>query len=446
MRRTKLVYLAAVCVLFFGSARSQQATRKSVDALIYELKHPEPDQRRQAAQLLGQNKVRQAVPALIEATNDTNDAVRREVVTALVRINDTRALQAYIGLTRDPMRAVQEKSIEGIINTYVTDDGGFIRGAQKFADFINPWSDDYNPLAVEPYVPVSENAINALAELLQSRDATIRKDAAVALGILRAASALPAIQDSLAREERDEVKVELIRAIYKIGDPRAAEVVVPFVRDPAKKVHDEAIMTAGRLRVKKAVPDMRDLYESGIKESRKILGLVPITGKDDLARKLFEAMSYVGDPSCAEIMLAGFQDERVFYRRYGAEGLGRIGDLSQVTMIATAYIKEKVPEAKLAMSYALYRLGRDEHLLELALGGDQGSDYLLELAGSEIPKLYPHLRSEKDPIKVRLLNVIGLRGDGSSLKIVEEFMNSGSADVASAANIAVRRLRARFPS
>jgi hypothetical protein len=446
MRRTKLVYLAAVCVLFFASGRSQQATRKSVDALIYELKHPEPEQRRQAAQLLGQNRVRQAVPALIEASEDSSDTVRREVVTALVRINDTRALQTYIRLTADPVRAVQEKSIEGIINTYVADEGGFIRGAQKFADFVNPWSDDYNPLVVEPYMPVSQNATNALADLLKSRDNVIRKDAAVALGILRGSSVLPAIQDALAREERDDVKVELIRAIYKIGDPQAAEVIVPFIRDPAKKVHDEAIMTAGRLRVRKAVPDMKDLYESGIKESRKILGLVPITGKDDLARKLFESMSYVGDPSCSEIMMAGFQDERVFYRRYGAEGLGRIGDRSQVTTIGTAYVKEKVPEAKLAMSYALYRLGRDEHLLELALAGDQGSDYLLELDSSEIPKLYAHLRSERDPVKAKLLNVIGLRGDASSLKIAEEFMNSGNADVASAANIAVRRLRARFPS
>jgi len=242
------------------------------------------------------------------------------------------------------------------------------------------------------------------------------------------------------------VKVELIRAIYKIGDREAGNAVAPLVRDPEKFVHDEAIFTVGRLRVKKAVPDMKELYESGIQESKKILGVVPITGKDDLQKKLFEGLAYVGDPSCKDLFLAGLQDERFFYRRYGAEGIGRIGDKGDVSTMATAYLREKDEEAKLALSFALYRLGRDEHLLELAQGGDQGSSYLLELESSEVPKLFSYLRSEKDSVKIRILNVIGLRGDKTALSVVEEFMGYKNADVVSAANLAVRRLRGRFPS
>ncbi|RPJ56942.1 MAG: HEAT repeat domain-containing protein [Acidobacteria bacterium] len=446
MSRARLLQIITVVLLVPQLAFVQQSKRVSVSGLIYDLKHPEPERRKDAALLLGQNKVRQAVPGLIELTNDPDDSIRLEAVRALVRINDPAALPTYVRLTKDPSRSIQEKTIEGMINMYVAEEGGFIRGAQKFADFINPWSDDYNPLMVEPYVPVSPDAVTALAALLSAEDDGLREHAAVGLGILRASAALPAIQEALARENVDNVKVELIRAIYKIGDREAGNAVAPLVRDPEKFVHDEAVFTVGRLRVKKAVPDMKELYESGIQESKKILGVVPITGKDDLQKKLFEGLAYVGDPSCKDLFLAGLQDERFFYRRYGAEGIGRIGDKGDVSTMATAYLREKDEEAKLALSFALYRLGRDEHLLELAQGGDQGSSYLLELESSEVPKLFSYLRSEKDSVKIRILNVIGLRGDKTALSVVEEFMGYKNADVVSAANLAVRRLRGRFPS
>ena len=144
----------------------QQTKKVSVSGLIYDLKHPEPERRKDAALLLGQNKVREAVPGLIELTKDPDNAIRLEAVRALVHINDPAALPTYVQLTRDSSKPVQEMSIEGIINTYVADEGGFIHGVQKFADIVNPWSDDYNPLTVEPYVAVSPDAVSALAVLL----------------------------------------------------------------------------------------------------------------------------------------------------------------------------------------------------------------------------------------------------------------------------------------
>ena len=445
MRTQRLLALAAALMVLAPAALGQQATRKSAAGLIYDLKHPDADVRKQAATLIGQNKIREAVPALVEASSDPDDSVRLEVVRALVRINDVMAIPSFIRLTKDPVKSIQEKSIEGLINIYVVENGGFIHGVHKVADFVNPWSDDYNSLVVEPYMPVKPEVITALSEILKVDDAGLRKEAATGLGILRAAPALPAITEALARENNDGVKVELIRALYKIGDPEAAKAVIPFIRAGEKNVHDEAIITAGRLRVKDALPDIKSLYESGVQERKKVLGIVPITGKDDLAKKLFEALSYLGDPSCQEIFRTALDDERTFYRRYAAEGYGRIGDKEQTTLIATRYLKEPDEEVKLAFGFALFRLGREEHLVELANDGDQGFEYMMELGSSEIPKLYPLLASEKDAAKIRLLNVIGLRGEASALPVVESYMRHASADVGSAANLAVRRLRGRFP-
>ena len=441
--------IVCLTTLIASSLLAQQPQKATVDGLIYDLKHPDTDRRKRAATALGQFKVRTAVPGLIELTEDRDATLRLAAVTALVRINDTRALKAHVRMTQDPKKEIQEKAIEGIIKIYVADEkGGFISGVKKVADVVNPLRDDYNPLLVESYVPVSQAAMDALAELLFSPETGIRKDAAVALGILRAHSALSPIQQALSLEPDNGVKTELIRTIYKIGDPSAGTEVIPLVNDPDKKVHDEAIFTLGRLRVSDALPVLKGLYESGVEERRKILGFVPVSGKDDLQKKLLEALAYIGDSSCHDLFLSALEDSRDSYRLLAAEGLARIGDSSDLTRVAEEYLREKSSKAKLGMSLALYRMGRQEHLIEVVNSSDkdQAYHYLLEFNASEIRELYPYLLTVEHPIRLRLLDIIGLRGDSSAVTVIEDLMQSTDPELASAANLAMRRIQGREAS
>jgi len=425
---------------------AQQSGERTVSGLIFDLNHPESSRRKQAADLLGQHQVREAVPELVLLTADEDDRVRLAAVRALVKINDTRALKAYIRLTQDSQHDIQEKAIEGIINVYVVEEeSGLVQGLTKFVGTVNPFSDDYDPLVVESYMPVSQSAIEALADLLQANRSAIRKDAAMALGILRANAALPTIQQTLAIEQSDEVKVQLIRAIYKIGDSEAGQSIIPFIDDPDKKVHDEAIFTVGRLRVPEAVFPLKELYESGVEERRKILGFVPVSGKDDLQKKLLEALAFIGDPSCREIFFQALEDEREEFRMTAAEGLGRAGDFSDASEVGKRYVREESSRVKLGMSYALFRLGREEHLLEVIdrLDEEQAYHYLLELSPMEIETLYPYLSSERHPIRVRLVEIVGLRGNASALPIVEEMAQSPNPELSATATLALRRLMGR---
>ena len=429
----------------FAPLEAQKKEKRDVQGLIYDLKHPEVKRRSVAANALGDHSIRQAVPALIELTKDPDDTARYEATRALVRINDTRALPAFVRLTHDGRRVVQKKAIEGIITIYVVEEGGLVAGIRSVAEFVNPLSDDYNPLMVEPYVPVSQEAIDALSDLLTFSDTGTRKDGAVALGILRAHSALPAIQETLETESNDGVKVELVRAIYKIGDPEAGTALIPLIRDPDKKVHDEAIFALGRLRVAEAVPQLKELHNVGVEERRKIFGIVPVSKSDDLQKKVLEALAYIGESSCRDIFLRALEDEREEFRQYGAEGLGRMADSSVTMDVAKKYLREDSGNVRLAMGFALFRMGREEHLVELVdkVGDDQAYFYLLELEPAEVAKLYPYLGSEKSSIQTRLLDVIGMRGDMSALSIVQPMVESRDADVVSAANLAIRRLRGR---
>ncbi len=100
------------------------------------------------------------------------------------------------------------------------------------------------------------------------------------------------------------------------------------------------------------------------------------------------------------------------------------------------------------MSFALYQLGREDHLIDLVgrLDRDQAYYYLLELNSREIQELYPYLRSEKQPIRIRLLEIIGRRGDPTAVPIIEEMMSGSDPELVAAANLAMRRLQSRGTS
>ncbi|UCF38604.1 MAG: HEAT repeat domain-containing protein, partial [Acidobacteriota bacterium] len=352
MRLSKLVLLIGI-VFCFSPVAFSQAVERSVDGLVYDLQHPDPERRKESARILGQNRVREAVPALIKLTEDSDSSVRLEAAKALVEIDDSRALQAFIRLTRDPSPATQKVAIQGIVDIYVTPEGGFVQGVLKVVDFVNPLSDGYDPRIVESYVPVSADAVRALGDMLFFEDRSVRQSAATALGILRGKGASTAIRDAIEKEDNNGVKVELIRAVYKMGDAAVGEYAVPLIRDPDKKVHDEAVLTVGRLKVQKAAPQLNELYGAGIEEQKKLFGFVPVTGKDDFQKKVLEALAFIGDPSSSEILEDALADEREFYRRFGAEGLGRIGDTSYVNLVARNYLRESSKSVKLAMTYAL---------------------------------------------------------------------------------------------
>jgi HEAT repeat protein len=224
--------------------------------------------------------------------------------------------------------------------------------------------------------------------------------------------------------------------------------LIPLIRDPETKVHEEAIVAVGRLKVTEAVPQLNELYSAGIEQRRKIFGIVPVSGTDYFQRKVLEALAQIGDPRSSDIFEDALNDERDHYRRYGAEGLGRIGNSDYQSLIARHYLREKSENVKLAMGYSLFLLGREEHIVELVdnISKDQVYYYLLELPPSKVAMLHSYVQTEGTSTKIRLLSVMGLVGDTSGMPIIQEMTQDENADIASAANLAIRRLQGRFPN
>ena len=447
MKNTSLIILFSL-LFIFGTATSLSAIQeeRSVEGLIYELESPEANVRMKAAEALGNHKIREAVPKLIKMTSDPDKDVRYEVARALVRINDTRALQAYIAFSRDEQVRVQREAVEGIVNVYTGQDGGFTQGMKKAFQFLNPLDEGGNRKIIESYFQVSSDAVTAIQNLIFSPDKGMRKEAAIALGILRASDAVPAMAQALPGESDKDVIVEILRSFDKIGDPSAGPAVIPFIKDPDKEIHDSAIITAGRLRLNDAVPILNEIYRLGTEERRTVLGFIPMSGTDDLQKKVLESLALIGDRRSQDIFEDALEDERSEYRKYGAEGLGRIGDTAFTTVLGKKFLTDDDGSVRLALSFALYRLGREEHLVELVeeVKGDQAYSYLVEMPTDKVKQLYPYARSTDNGKKAELLKIIGRRGEATALEFIREFTNHENAEVASAANLATRYLNSRF--
>ena len=418
----------------------------NVDGLVFDLKHPEAERRRNAANQLGSTQARSAIPALVETSGDSDAGVRLAVVRALNNMPDQGAVPAYVQLMTDPDVRIQREAVRGIETVYVARETGFVQGVRRVADFVNPFSDDFDPVVVEPYEKVDPAAIDTLAGLLSASDDNLRASAAAALGTLRGHAALPEIKGRLEVEQVENVTVELIWAIVKIGDREAAGALIPLTRSNVSNVRTQSIHGLGRLRANEAVPQLTELYSSGIEERRRVLG-IPVSSVNEFQRNVFKSLSLIGDPSSKGLFQEAIKHEEQFYRRFGAEGLGRIGDTSVTTDVARLYIGERSREVRLAAGFALFRLGREEHLDELVAAADSGQvkHYLMELEESDIPKLFDHFDASKPSVQVALLEVIGLRGGPDAIELAEAASSHANTDVAAAGNLAIRRLHGRHP-
>jgi hypothetical protein len=69
----------------------------------------------------------------------------------------------------------------------------------------------------------------------------------------------------------------------------------------------------------------------------------------------------------------------------------------------------------------------------------------MEFSPEETELLFPYLHTEKDDVVIRLLDVVGLRGGPEAIKVAQELTTHSNPEVASAANLTIRRLYARFP-
>ena len=136
-------------------------------------------------------------------------------------------------------------------------------------------------------------------------------------------------------------------------------------------------------------------------------------------------------------------------RQRSAEALARLAASDQRKLVEGYQLQEKNKEVRLALDWALYRMGRSEMLYrivdELDSGRqDQAIGYLSELESAEV--LYPFLKRTTNAPRINagLLKALARIGDAQTLDLIKPFLESHQQYVAEAAEVAHDEIEKRL--
>lgn len=133
-------------------------------------------------------------------------------------------------------------------------------------------------------------------------------------------------------------------------------------------------------------------------------------------------------------------------RQRAAEELAKLAAVEQKLMVEGYRFQEKDKRVRLALDWALYRMGVDSKLYEVAkeLGTSrrsQASSYLVEYVKPDM--LYQFLRSD-DKTLIGLLEVLALIGDEETLKQIEPYTKVLNPDIVTSAKYAKEEINKRL--
>jgi hypothetical protein len=136
-------------------------------------------------------------------------------------------------------------------------------------------------------------------------------------------------------------------------------------------------------------------------------------------------------------------------RQRSAEALARLAASDQRKLVEGYQLQEKNKEVRLALDWALYRMGRSEMLYrvvdELDSGRqDQAIGYLSDLESPEL--LYPFLKRTTNAPRINagLLKALARIGDAQTLDLIKPFRESYQPYVAEAAETAHDEIEKRL--
>ena len=136
-------------------------------------------------------------------------------------------------------------------------------------------------------------------------------------------------------------------------------------------------------------------------------------------------------------------------RQRSAEALARLAAGEHRKLVEGYQLQEKNKEVRLALDWALYRMGQSEALYRVVRDLDSGRQdqaigYLTELESPDL--LYPFLNREKNRPRVTagLLKALAKLGDAHTLEVVKPYRESHEPFVAEAAEIAHDEIEKRL--
>ena len=384
------------------------------------------------------------VESLRRMLHDADSAVRVEAVKGLVEVGGSGVLEPLMEATRDNDPQVQMRATDGLVNFYLP---GYVQQGrfEKIGSALKSPFSDKNDAIIPSYVTVREDVLQAIGKLVSGGGSTdVRANAARALGILRGKAALPVLVEALRSKDTD-VLAEALLAIQKIRDPSVGPKLAPLFNDLSERVQTTAIETAGLLRSKETLPDLRRVYAK--------------SGKARVQRTVLTAIGNMPDEQDRPLFEKALEDQKdENLRAAGAEGLGRLGNRADIGKLQPLFNSERKMKPRLAIAFAVVKLGATEtsefsplqylsNTLNSKLYTGVAEGYLVELARDPQVRenLYPLIPKGTRAEKMGLARVLSVSGDKSGVAPLEALTRDSDGEVAESGLRALKVLKARLP-
>jgi HEAT repeat protein len=136
-------------------------------------------------------------------------------------------------------------------------------------------------------------------------------------------------------------------------------------------------------------------------------------------------------------------------RQRAAEEIARLAATDKRKLVEGYRLEEKNERVRLALDWALYRLGKPEALFNVirALDSNRYNQAQAYLSQIDTPDpLHPFLTRVNGLTLARLIETLARTGDSTTLDLVKPYTSSADPKVASAARFATREITRRLES
>ncbi|MBI2833040.1 MAG: HEAT repeat domain-containing protein [Acidobacteria bacterium] len=374
----------------------------------------------------------------VVANLDHRDAkVRRSAMRLLRESGYPEAISAIARLVADPVDEIQLEAIHTELSFFLSEP---IERRKRVALVIEvrPKGGTEEAFAEGELnlVPreVPGELVQALGLAIRDENVVVRLEAMYALGLLARPPLSPTITDRLVESlshPDPPIRLAAARVLGRLRVEDGGDALVYAMNDPIPEVKGSAMWALGQIGAPQAVQALTEQFTYFNR------GLQAATALD--------ALAHIADSSSLPLFQARIADKDPEMRRLAIEGLGRVGNVSQAGPIEAALATEKSPHVRLAIAFALQKLGRgylDRLVAALAeeRSRDQARTYLVELGPAVVAQLQAHLANPDPEVRLGVADALGLIGSLSALQALEPARKDQERRVADAATRAVLRI------
>ncbi len=405
---TRHFSLPLCAAVFLCGAAAVSAQHARFDDVIRSLRNPDPKVRLAAVQVLRESKYPEAIGPMAALVND-------------------------------PVDQIQLEAIGAELSFFLVDDVPSKKRVALFVEVRNPGraalAFELGPLAVAAR-NVPPEVVDALLKAIDDENPKVRLEAIYTLGTI----ARPPLPDAAAAQlvkaldhYDPAVRAAAARVVARLDVKSAGDSLIRALNDSQAPVRYAAMRALGVMHESRAVPALTEQFN--------------YYGKGEGAWSALDALAHLADPSSVPLFKAHLADKDPFLRRGSAEGLGRVGDTSEVSALEIGAGNDTAETVRAAMAFALQKVGRN-YLPRLVESMDseraapQIAEYLIELGPPVAAQLQSHLKDPSPAIRGNVATVLGAIGDEATLAVLQPLTADKDRGVAQAATRAIERIKA----